>query len=94
MKFNPDNLHLIFENIREGVNPVLGKSFVLSGEGGDIAQIHHLGKGDWRIFIDNFPGPKRFYSTNFPMRSNRQFMADLKRIGLILTLKKKGESKK
>lgn len=88
MKFDPDNIHLVFENIREGVKPNLGKSFILSAEKGDIAEIHYLEKGEWRIFVDNFPGQKKFYSTNFPMKSNRQFMSDLKRVGVVLTLKK------
>ncbi len=56
---------------------------------GDIAEINYLGEGEWRLYIDNFPMRKLYYSTNFPIKTAKQFAKEMKRIGLNLEFKTK-----
>jgi len=39
---------------------------------------------EMRIFVDNFPGAKKYFSSNLPMRSLEQLQADIDRTGLTL----------
>lgn len=85
MAFKHEHLPKLFEGIRIG-KPMMGHKYIVSEDKGDIAEINYLGNGEWRIFIDNFPNQKKFYTYNFPINSVEQFIDDMKRIGLNLKL--------
>lgn len=83
--FNHKHLPLYFKNITSG-STVIGSCYVLRESKGDIAQIVFY-NGKWTIYIDNFPGPKKFFETNFPIKTVIEFQKKMKRIGLNLQLK-------
>jgi len=91
LKFEPNALVTLFENIRTGVSQTLGISYVVFSEKGDSAQIacfeHEGSPTEWRFFIDNFPGQKKYYQTNLPYPDVETFISDMKRIGIELKLK-------
>ena len=60
---------------------------VMDGQGSDLGMITHLGKNEWRIFVDNFPGQKLYFSTNLPFESIEHFIGDISRTGLFLIRK-------
>lgn len=88
--FSPDKIDTYFSNVElvtEGV-PAWNKSystFTISDQYGNSAgTISYLGEQEWRIFVDNFPAPKRYFSTNLPIKSIEQFESDIARTGLHL----------
>jgi len=85
MEFKYEKLPEIFEGIRKSTS-LIGTKYIVSEARGDVAEINYLGNGEWRIFIDNFPNQKKFYTYNFPIDSTEQFIQDMKRIGLNLKL--------
>jgi hypothetical protein len=91
LKFESNELVTLFENIRAGISQTLGISYVVFSENGDTAQIicieHEGSSNEWRFFIDNFPGQKKYYQTNFPYPDVGTFISDMKRIGIELKLK-------
>lgn len=95
LKFQPNALVTLFENIRAGVSQTLGISYVVSSEKGDTAQIicvkHEGSFTEWRFFIDNYPGPKKYYQTNLPYPDIETFESDMKRIGLELKRRQETE---
>jgi hypothetical protein len=57
--------------------------------GSDIAEIYYFPgsyedgiRSRWSIIIDNFPAPRKHYSTDFPIRDIKEFIVEMKRIGL------------
>lgn len=52
--------------------------------GNDAGTISNVAANEWHIFVDNFPSPKRYFSTNLPVDSMEQFESDMERTGLVL----------
>jgi|ERR1035437_1883190 hypothetical protein len=48
----------------------------------DEFEIYFLGEREYRIIVDNFPFPRRFYDTSIPWRNLEEFENDLKRMKL------------
>ena len=59
-------------------------SYTLNGTIGTIAQFTWLKRNELRIFIDNFPGQKLYFSTDFPIRTFGEFQHEMSRINLAL----------
>lgn len=90
LPFSHEKLTEYFEWIRAGKsnsNSGFDFNYIVSAEKGDIAQITYLGKNEWRFYIDNFPGQKLWYTTNFPITTLRRFIEETEHIGLNLKLK-------
>ncbi len=88
--FSHEMLPELFEGIEQKKSSAsFDFNYTLSEAKGEVAKISYLGKNEWRIFIDNFPSQKKFYSTNFPIVTVERFMAEMKHIGLNLKLKAK-----
>lgn len=89
MSFNPKDLAKHFDNLelcktelhmpRERIGYI-----VKSKTGGDAGTIAYLGQGEWRVFVDNFPSQKKYFSTNLPIKSVQEFADDMARTGLDL----------
>ncbi|GAB0154637.1 hypothetical protein [Marinobacterium sp. BA1] len=66
------------------------KAFMVYGDyGQEIGMISYLGEGEWRIYVDNFPGQKQYFSTNLPIRSVQELVAEVARTGMVLIESKK-----
>lgn len=79
------NLVECFKNVREVQDK--WPRFILHQEGADRGEFICLDGREWHVTVDNFPSPKRYYATNFPIRSAEEFAHEMKRIGLDLELK-------
>ncbi len=88
--FSHEMLPELFERIEQKKSSAsFDFNYTLLEAKGEVAQISYLGKNEWRIFIDNYPSTKKYYSTNFPIVTVERFMAEMKHIGLNLKLKVK-----
>ena len=80
----PLNIDHLFSNI-ERLDDDRCESFRVRNEhGSDAGTMSYLGKNEWRIFVDNFPGEKKYFSTNLPMNTVLDFLTDISRTGLKL----------
>ena len=52
-----------------------------------ISYSFHDNQTTWDICIDNFPRQKKYYKSNFPIKSIEEFKHEMNRIGLDLRLK-------
>jgi hypothetical protein len=83
--FNHEQIPELFKNVIAGKSDTAwGVRYVVKGLAGDVAEIVLLDKNEWRFIIDNYPGQRKFYQTNFPFRSAIEFYNDMKRIGINL----------
>jgi len=90
MEFNHTQIPTLFKNIRiiSKVNTYdVEGSYMLNDGAKDIMQITYLGDNEWRFFIDSFPFPKRYYSTNFPIKTTERFISEIKHLGVTIELK-------
>jgi hypothetical protein len=80
----PLNIDQLFSNV-ERLNDDRCQAFRVCNEyGSDAGTLSYLGKNEWRIYVDNFPGEKKYFSTNLPMNTVRDFLNDISRTGLKL----------
>ena len=62
--------------------------FLLNNKfGSTVAQIVWLNNNELRVEIDNFPHDKKYFSSNIPVRTQKEFISDMERIGLFLKRK-------
>jgi hypothetical protein len=90
----PDQLDKYFENVVPHVENSqmhtwvgVGDRFiysVLNEYGNEAGNITYLAEGGWRFFVDNYPSPKKYYSTNLPIKTLKQFTDVMHRTGLKL----------
>lgn len=79
---SPDKLHLIFKELECASTDALCEAhYILKKKGCLYGEILYLGLGEWRFIKDNFPAPRRIYSTNFPFESFLDFNESIERIG-------------
>jgi len=83
--FDPSKLDKYFrcvERKEEANNKI--QSFALNDHktGSLIAKLTWLPRNELRIYIDNFPSQKLYYSTNFPIRTVEEFQHEMARIRL------------
>ncbi len=84
MEFNKSKLDVVFKHVRQiDVNRKNAHHYALSNEtGNDMAQFVFSGGKELTVEVDNFPGQKQYFNTNFPIRSNDEFINEMKRINL------------
>ncbi len=83
-RFDPSKLHEIFCNVQAVPDDRFSVYRVIDDYGSEAGMLSHLGGHEWRAFVDNFPGQKKFFSWNLPALTLDQFEADVKRTGLRL----------
>ncbi|MFK5951021.1 MAG: hypothetical protein QM500_19890 [Methylococcales bacterium] len=85
--FDPEHLEVVFSNLQQMENSECRKHAayrVIGDLGSDAGCIAYLGDNEWRVYVDNFPGQKKYYASNLPIDNLQQFMDDIKRTGLEL----------
>lgn len=75
----------VFENLRLSTesDPRVRTYLVRNGCNW-VDQITFLSPSEMRIFVDNFPGKKLWFSSNLPMVTMEDFRRDVERAGLTL----------
>lgn len=97
-KTSPQNLfiiselHTVFTNC-ERIEDHLAVKFIVKdpktgSQTGDII-FYKKDEREIRVFIDNFPGQKKFYQTNMPFKDYKEFFNKMSQIGLLLVWAKK-----
>lgn len=92
-KFNPAMLDKYFDNVSRvehmssrGDN--LTVWLVVDKYGNESGRLSYFtSNNQWDIYVDNFPSPKKYYSTNIPIKSAGKFFDDVNRTGLVLVPK-------
>ena len=84
-KFDIKGLHKIFIELCLPSPIHDGVQYQYQGEIHRVDQITFLDNSELRIFIDNFPGQKRYYESNIPIRTIKEFQSVIERTGLKLT---------
>ncbi len=86
MPFNKSTLDSLFNCVERVKNPACEHHYaVLNREGSTAAQIVFHDGGKLCVEVDHFPGQKRYYSSDFPIRSVDDFVSDMRRAGIELT---------
>ena len=85
--FNPKEISFYFKNVRKIENTNVSEEKtsvfrVFDDCGNDTGMISYLGKNEWRVFVDNFPGEKKYFQWNLPIKSLEEFIRDIGRTGL------------
>lgn len=84
-RIDPSKLHEVFCNVQAVPDDRLFSVYrVLNQYGSEAGMLSHLGGHEWRAYVDNFPGQKKFFSWNLPASTIEQFVADVTRTGLHL----------
>lgn len=86
-EFDINKLPDYYYGVRKG-NSINSESFYFSDVKGNYLEIHKIGKNDLRFVHDNFPGNRRFFSTNIPYQNIEQFEADLVRMNIPIPKRK------
>lgn len=86
-KFNIENLDQYFDNcIKNANHHELNGAFLVTSNKGDIGKIYYFKNkpNEIRIFIDNFPGTKKEFSTSIPFETVKEFADKMLFLGLEL----------
>lgn len=85
--FDSSRLDEIFCNVRKGkIYSAQKEHYILKDNSGDIVEFILLDQNEWRIIVDNYPGKRKLYSTNFPIETVEDFINEMLRVGIKLTL--------
>jgi hypothetical protein len=84
MNFDGKKLAEIYSNVQPIEDDRFASYRVVNEYGSDAGNIAVLGGSEVRIFVDNFPGQKKYYSCNYPVKTIEQFEMDVARTGLKL----------
>lgn len=57
---------------------------VFNEHGSDTGIISFHGGNEWRVYVDNFPAQKKYFSWNLPIKTLEDFISDITRTGLHL----------
>lgn len=82
--FTPKDLPAYFKNVQQVENTSSLLFRVMDAHGNDTGMITYLGSNEWRVYVDNFPGEKKYFQWNLPIKSLDDFGRDISRTGLIL----------
>lgn len=81
--FSHELLPKLFENIKMGRQESIYIRYSVYGDGGFIGDINYCdATKEFTYFIDNFPGPKLYYTTSIPYKTVLDFYRDMQRIKL------------
>ena len=83
-RLDPSKLHEVFSNVQAVPDNRFSVYRVLDQYGSEAGMLSHLGGHEWRAYVDNFPGQKKFFSWNLPALTLPEFEADIRRTGLHL----------
>jgi hypothetical protein len=85
-RFDITTLPELFSNIKANESDAILVRFSVYGVGGYKGDISYFKEtpSDIRIYIDNYPGQKKFYATNIPFESKAEFVSKIKYLGLDL----------
>lgn len=73
-----------FSNVVVGDDDRFEAWRVLDQNGSDKGMISYLGENEWRVFVDNFPSPKKYFAWNIPTPDIRTFESYVRSTGLNL----------
>jgi len=84
--FDITTLDQQYDNVRIAESHDNTVRYIVSADKGDVGEIFYFKKqpGEIRLFIDNFPGTKKEYSTSIPFESVKEFEDKLLFLGLVL----------
>ena len=57
---------------------------VFDERGNEAGMITCMRGNEVRVYVDNFPSQKKYFTCNYPVPSSAQFEADIARTGLVL----------
>jgi hypothetical protein len=86
MPLYPLGIENIFSNVERVEDDRFQVFRVRDENGSDAGMMTYMGKNEWRVFVDNFPCQKKYFSTNLPINTVQQFIDDISRTGLGLEL--------
>ena len=89
MELTHDKLPELFKNIRysELMSESSRKVYILNQSHTDVLEIHWFEDDkSWGFVKDNFPCQRKFYSTNFPIKTKERFISEMKLIGINLKI--------
>ena len=85
-KFHPKELEKKYSNLRKPNNPdsLSDYEYIVSDKvGNDAGTLKFESQGIF-IHVDNFPGQKKYFRQEIPIRTFKEFESDVKRAGLTL----------
>jgi hypothetical protein len=88
-KFTHEKLPELFSNITLQKVEDFETRYIINAERGFFGDIVIMKgqsgvKNEWRFFLDNYPGQKKYYATNLPFRTVGDFISDMQRLGVPL----------
>ena len=83
-KLYPLKLNSLFSNVEKVDDNKFQVFRVVNEHGSDAGMITYLGENEWRIYVDNFPLQKKYFTTNLPMNTVQDFINYMQRTGLVL----------
>jgi hypothetical protein len=87
MTYDRENLDAVFANVERIDDGRFAVYKVLDKYGSDAGMITCMSGNEIRIYVDNFPAQKKYYSSNYPIETVDQFEIDIARTGLNLMRK-------
>jgi len=82
--YDRERLDSFFENLERVEDGRFAVYRVSDEHGHDAGLITCMSGSEIRVYVDNFPGQKKYFSSNYPVPTIEQFEADIKRTGLKL----------
>lgn len=83
-KLDPKHIDKLFGNVEKTKSDIFDEFLVTDKNGNETALIAYMGSGEWRIRVDNFPLPRKYFSTNLPILNAKQLIDDVARTGIEL----------
>ncbi len=84
-RLNFKDFPTIYKDCRESTHQSFVKeSYIFHQNGADYLEVYVLDENNIRYIDDNFPGQRRFFNSNIPIRSIDDFESDLIRMRIKL----------
>lgn len=80
----PDKLENSYTNLVRVEDNEFIRYVVSNNQGSDVGQICYMDNHEWRFEVDNYPHPKKWFTTNVPVYTIEQFQSIIDRIDLRL----------
>ena len=82
-KFDVNKIDEVFESVKkkEKKSIMCTHEYNIYGAGGFVGDVGFSDNHIAYYFLDNFPGPKVYRSSNIRIRTYRDFLTDLERVG-------------
>lgn len=89
MKLSPQDLINAYDRAKMGREDAFGQWVVFAKDGGDYLEMLFLNGGSYKYILDNYPFPRKHFSTSIPIRSIKEFESDLIRMDIPIPIRKK-----